>query len=45
VEQYLRELSDYEFGDLVQRTRPPDDKSTPGGPAAFVKTLFGVGGD
>lgn len=44
VEQYLRELSDDEFSDLVQRVRPPDDKPAVHGDAAYARNLFG-GGD
>jgi hypothetical protein len=44
VEQYLRELPDDEFAELVQRTRPPDGKSANNRQAAFAKSLFG-GGD
>ncbi|GFG98134.1 hypothetical protein MTIM_40130 [Mycobacterium timonense] len=47
VEQYLRELSDDEFGELVQRARPPDDQ--PESPetdnAAFMRQVFGGGDD
>lgn len=44
VEHYLRELPDDELSDLLQRVRPPDDKPTGDGGAAFAKSLFG-GGD
>lgn len=45
VEQYLRELPDDEFDDLVQRVRPPDDKPAGDGRAAFTRSLFGGGND
>lgn len=45
IEQYLRELPDDEFNDLVQRVRPPDDKPTDHGGAAFARNLFGGGDD
>jgi hypothetical protein len=45
VEQYLRELPDDEFSDLLQRVRPPDDKPTSHGDAAYVRNLFGGGDD
>jgi hypothetical protein len=40
VEQYLRELSDDEFSDLVQRARPPDGKPADHGRSAFARDLF-----
>lgn len=45
VEQYLRELPDDEFSDLVQRTRPPDGKPADRNGAAFAKSLFGSDDD
>lgn len=45
VEQYLRELPDDEFSDLVQRTRPPDGTPKGHGRAAFARNLFGGGDD
>jgi hypothetical protein len=47
VEQYLRELRDDEFSDLIERVRPPDARREP--PAsdrgAFARQLFGGGDD
>ncbi|MCK0175841.1 hypothetical protein [Mycolicibacterium sp. F2034L] len=47
VEQYLRELPDDEFNDLVQRVCPPDARREPSesGRAAFARNLFGGGDD
>lgn len=46
VEQYLRELPDDEFDELVQRTRPPGDKRPADhSQSAFVNSLFGGGDD
>lgn len=46
VEQYLRELPDDEFVELVQRTRPPGGKpeSPKNDNAAFMRQVFS-GGD
>lgn len=40
VEQYLRELPDDEFSDLIQRVRPPDDKPAGDDRASFARDLF-----
>lgn len=47
VEQYLRDLPDDEFGDLIERTRVPESgpEDGPEGDAAFARTLFGGGRD
>jgi hypothetical protein len=45
VEQYLRELPDDEFNELVQRVRPPDDKPAGNDPASFARNLFQGGND
>jgi hypothetical protein len=45
VEQYLRELPDDEFSDLVQRARPPGGQREDHGGAAFARNLFGGGDD
>lgn len=45
VEQYLRELPDDEFSDLVQLVRPPGDKPADHGQASFARNLFGGGDD
>jgi hypothetical protein len=44
VEQYLRELPDDEFSDLIQRVRPPDVRREPP-ESAFARRLFGGGDD
>lgn len=40
VEQYLRELPDDDFNELIQRVRPPDDKPPSNARAAFARNLF-----
>jgi hypothetical protein len=45
VEQYLRELPDDEFADLIQRVRPPADKPAGDDRAAFARKLFQGGND
>ena len=47
VEQYLRELPDDEFSDLVLRVRPPDDQreSPWADNAAFLRQMFGGSND
>jgi hypothetical protein len=47
VEQYLRELPDDEYNELVQRVRPPDDEPEPAGSdtSAFLRQMFGRAGD
>ncbi|WP_170981011.1 hypothetical protein [Mycolicibacterium sp. CR10] len=47
VEQYLRELPDDEYSDLVQRARPPNDQRDPAESknGAFAKRLFGSSSD
>lgn len=41
VEQYLRELSDDDFAELVERTRPPAGDSPTNATASFVRSLLG----
>ncbi|WP_304113654.1 hypothetical protein [Mycolicibacterium bacteremicum] len=36
IEQYLRELPDDEFDELMQRVRPPDGSDAKTGTSAFV---------
>ena len=45
IEQYLRELSDDEFDELVQRARPPHDQheSPETDNAAFMRQVLGSG--
>ncbi|CAA0136109.1 Uncharacterised protein [Mycolicibacterium vanbaalenii] len=44
VEQYLRELPDDEFNDLMQKVRPPDGQDPPKtGSTAFIRQI--IGGD
>lgn len=45
VEQYLRELPDDEFDELVQRTRPPAGRPPENDHASFLKALMGGGDD
>jgi hypothetical protein len=45
VEQYLRELPDDEFSDLIQLVRPPGGRPTDHGGAAFARRLFGGADD
>jgi hypothetical protein len=42
VEQYLRELPDDEFSDLVKWVRPPEDEDKPPSDerASFARSLF-----
>ncbi|MDF3342099.1 hypothetical protein P3H80_32080 [Mycolicibacterium septicum] len=44
VEQYLRELPDNEFSDLVQKVRPPDAEQA-SQESTFARSLFGGNGD
>lgn len=39
IEQYLRELPDAEFDDLLQRVRPPEDEPAGSNTAAFVRKV------
>jgi hypothetical protein len=45
VEQYLRELPDDEFNELLQLVRPPDGKRADNRQAAFARNLFGGRGE
>lgn len=45
VEQYLRELPDDEFDELMQLVRPPGGKQADNGQAAFARNLFGGRGE
>ncbi|MCA2253863.1 hypothetical protein JF710_11850 [Mycobacterium intracellulare] len=45
VEQYLRELPDDEFDELMQLVRPPDAQRPRNEQTAFLKSLLGGRGD
>ncbi|UXA14081.1 hypothetical protein KXD97_10035 [Mycobacterium sp. SMC-8] len=46
VEQYLRELTDDEFTELIQLVRPPDTKGSPQiDNASFITQVLGGGDD
>ncbi|WP_157894433.1 hypothetical protein [Mycolicibacterium wolinskyi] len=45
VEQYLRELPDDEFDELMELVRPPGGKSPKNDQASFLKSLLGGGDD
>lgn len=45
VQQYLRELHDDEFAELMESVRPPKGRSPANDQASFVKSLLGGGDD
>jgi hypothetical protein len=45
VEQYLRELPDDEFDELMELVRPPKDEAPMDDQASCLKSLLGGGDD